>query len=91
MMKYLLATAGALSLASLMLITAPVHAAECDDDIAVIDQVMAEAEVSGDISVEVRTEAAKLRSEGAALCKAGQHEEAKIKLAQAKELLGIRA
>ncbi len=89
MMKYLLVTAGALSLASVLFLTNAAYAAPCDDDIAVIDLALSEAEVTGDIDAETRARAAQLRSEGAALCKAGHHEQAAEKLAMAKELLGI--
>ncbi|HDZ73975.1 MAG TPA: hypothetical protein ENH55_14695 [Aurantimonas coralicida] len=80
-MKFLvLATAAAIGFA------APAFAFQCPADIATIDQALATKPVSDADRAKVNA----LRQEGARLHAAGSHAQSVQKLAQAKQILGVR-
>lgn len=83
MVRYLLAA----SFAALLAGAAPAAwAASCPMDMAAIDAAMPNAKLSDSQKADVM----KLRSEGEALHKAGQHPQSLAKLAEAKKILNIK-
>lgn len=83
MVRYLHAAA----VAALLLGAAPMAlAGSCPMDMAAIDKAMPGANLSDSQKSEVM----KLRAEGEALHKAGQHPQSMAKLAEAKKILNIK-
>jgi hypothetical protein len=69
------------------LVAAPAYAMHCPQDMAKIDAALAQ---SPQISAEQLAEVQKLRAEGEAYHKAGQHQESVDTLAKAMAILGIQ-
>ena len=83
MVRYLFAAAVAVSLLG----AAPMAlAGSCPMDMAAIDKAMGSAKLSESQKAEVT----KLRAEGEALHKSGQHPQSMAKLAEAKKILNIK-
>lgn len=70
----------------LVLAAGPALARHCPQDMAQIDAALA---ANPKISAEQMAEVKRLRAEGEALHKAGNHPESEAKLGQAKKILGI--
>lgn len=76
-----------LALATILVLAAsPAFARHCPMDMAQIDRVLA---FNPKVSAEDLAEVKKLRAEGEALHKSGNHPDSEAKLEQAKKLLGI--
>lgn len=71
---------------ALMFAAGPAFAASCPMDMAAIDAAMPKASLSD----AQKSEVMKLRAEGEALHKAGQHQESMAKLAEAKKILNVK-
>lgn len=83
MVRYLFAAA----FAAMLLGVAPVAlASNCPMDMAAIDKALATAKLSD----AQKSEVTKLRAEGEALHKAGQHPQSMAKLGEAKKILNIQ-
>lgn len=72
----------------LSLLAAPAYAFHCPVDMAEIDTALKEKAQT--LSADVLAEVKKLRAEGEALHKAGNHGDSVATLAKAKALLGIQ-
>lgn len=73
-------------LAGILLLAAPALAGRCPMDMAAIDAALPNAQLSD----AQKSEVMKLRAEGEALHKSGQHAQSEAKLAEAKKILNIK-